>query len=156
MNSNLETKKSIIEKFIKKYSSKQEINPNSIEIIRGLEIENDLQFPMEYKYLLELSYKLYTPKLLDAISDNNIEMFDVQNFSDPNKLKEETREYEEAGMPKGYIGFANDCMGNMFCFKIDELKKKTDPAIYIFDHDYIKIEKVADTFYDWIDAYNRI
>lgn len=93
---------------------------------------------------------------MDYISDNDIDIYDVQDFIDPLKIKEETDEYINGGMPTGYIGFALDCMGNMFCFKYDELKEKKDAKIYIFDHDFCEINKVADSFSKWIKKFNSI
>lgn len=64
--------------------------------------------------------------------------------------------FQNAGMPTGFIGFALDCMGNMFCFKYDELKEKKDAKVYIFDHDFCEISEEADSFSKWIKKFNSI
>ena len=57
------------------------------------------------------------------------------------------------GMPEGFICFASDCMGNMFCFKIDECKDKQEAGIWFFDHDFCEIEKIFNNFNEWLEAY---
>ncbi|HEY6019507.1 MAG TPA: SMI1/KNR4 family protein, partial [Candidatus Paceibacterota bacterium] len=82
---------------------------------------------------------------------------DIQNFLLPSQMLEDTRAYEAAGMPKGYLAFSSDCMGNMFCFKIDECKiQLNDPSIWFFDHDFVEIESIANGFIEWLEKYVEV
>jgi len=120
------------------------------------EIENSLSIilPQSYKYMVQKYGDVYTPNLLDTIVDKDIELVDVQNFALPKQAAEDTIAYENAGMPKGYFAFASDCMGNLFCFRIDECNTiNNEPAIWFFDHDFSTMDKAFSNFYEWLSNY---
>ena len=81
-----------------------------------------------------------------------MEKYDLQNFIQLREINEMTRLNEQAGMPKGYLVFANDCMGNLFVLKKTELSKpQQDVPIYVFDHDYCEIKKISHSFLEFLD-----
>lgn len=145
-----------IVKFVNKWVVDSKKDPEIEQKIVSLEKTYGVTFPSKYISLLKEANPIYCPDLLDYISDNDMGIYDVQDFIDPSKIREETDEYINGGMLNGYIGFALDCMGNMFCFKYDELKEKEEAKIYIFDHDFCEINEVADSFSKWIKKFNSI
>ena len=152
----MESYEKVIDAFIEKWGRNVSVDPESTEKVGSAETRLGFEFPAPYKYLLSKSIRLHTPGILDKIVDLELDINDVQNFSDPADLIEETQAYEKAGMPSGYLGFAIDCMGNMFLFKIEELKIEANVAIYFFDHDFITVESVSPSFEEWISQYNGI
>jgi SMI1 / KNR4 family (SUKH-1) len=65
---------------------------------------------------------------------------------------------QDAGMPEGLIPFAQDSMGNKFCFAQDEAtgERKMDLGIYFFDHDLDEVFLEANSFAEWIESYTAI
>jgi len=62
-----------------------------------------------------------------------------------------------SGMPKGHILFASDCKGNMFCFKLNDCaNKQTDIAVWYFDHDLRTVNKVSNSFTEWLEEFNSL
>jgi hypothetical protein len=123
-----------------------------------IESELNIEFPEPYKYLLKRYSNYYYPRILEYISDNQINAFDLQEFIDFDEMVELTTTCEKAGMPIGFIAFALDCMGNLFCFQKKELQSDIhESKIYIFDHDYyVKITELSESFIDWIDSFKSI
>lgn len=147
----------IFQTFVEQWGSKSETKKSSDNDIQKLEATFEILLPEEYKYFINQCGDVYCPNLLDTICDNELELSDVQNFFLPDQAIKDTDAYIKAGMPEGYFAFASDCMGNMFCFKIEELKNKSiKPAIWFFDHDYVSMEKISDSFVDWIQKFNTI
>ena len=60
-------------------------------------------------------------------------------------------------MPKGHILFASDSEGNMFCFKLVECQnQQVDVAVWFYNHGLCTIEKVSDSFSDWLEQFNKL
>ena len=106
---------------------------------------------------------LYTPNILDAVcklnesEEKTKEVFDIQNFIALNEIVSATKNYIEAGMPAGFIAFANDCMGNLFLIKKNDcLSEIEDCNIYVFDHNFITIEKEYESLTDMLIFFNSL
>lgn len=68
----------------------------------------------------------------------------------PSEMIEQTKMYIQAGMPEGFLGFASDCMGSVFCFKVSEILNSEGAGIWFFDHDFCEIEKINENFNEWL------
>ena len=71
---------------------------------------------------------------------------------------EGTKMYWSGGMPDDLIGFGNDSMGNMFCFKKlpPDSKRPDDLPVWIFDHDFNKVSQISDSFDKWLKAFLKL
>jgi hypothetical protein len=145
---------SIVDEFVALWNVSETLAAANSHDIQELESPLGIKLPNCYVYLITEYGDIYSPNLLDVIVDKELELNDVQNFLHPNQMLEDTKAYEAAGMPKGYLAFASDCMGNMFCFKIDECKNQTIvPSIWLFDHDFLVIKPIANSFNVWLGNY---
>jgi hypothetical protein len=113
-----------------------------------------LPLPSGYKTLVSVYRDVYTPDILDAVVDQNLDLPDVQNFILPGEALEDTRLYVSAGMPEGYFGFASDSGGSMFCFSLKDLSEGTgESAVWFFDHDFVDMTRQSDNFLEWLRIY---
>lgn len=119
-----------------------------------LEAATQAKLPEAHAYLVTEFGDVYSPNLLDSIVGGDVDLNDVQSFLLPKQMAEVTREYEEAGMPEGYLAFASDCMGNLFCFKLEDCRMASnEPPIWFFDHDFVSMDVVAKNYQDWLARY---
>ena len=124
-------------------------------------IESHFKFhlPEDYKAALQAA-GLPRPsiKLLDAIVDRELAIHDAGGFYNAEEVIEQTSGWRKVGLPQNFVAFAGDGSGNMFCFNLDMLKRSSVPhaAVWLFDHDFIEMEIVAESFDDWIAAYCAI
>lgn len=146
----------ILEEFINKWGNLD--NQKFPEDGDFLEVEETLKIklPAEYVHLVKTYGDVWCPSLLDEIVDSNTCISDVQNFLLPTEMIETTESWQSAGMPKGYIAFASDCMGNVFCFKLSELSGNDNPSIWFFDHDFCEISKVSNSFIIWLKRFINV
>lgn len=150
----MNTSCSVVDKFVALWNKNEALVSATSHDIQKLESTLGIRLPNCYVYLITKYGDLYAPNLLDAIVEKELELNDIQNFLLPNQILEDTKAYEIAGMPEGYLAFASDCMGNMFCFKIDECKRQlNEPSIWFFDHDFVEIESIANNFNEWLGNY---
>jgi hypothetical protein len=61
-------------------------------------------------------------------------------------------------MPDTFIGFASDCMGNLFGFQrlAPSAVPPSDSVVYVFDHDFMEVSPVAPSFVSFLAAYIAI
>ncbi|HXU94460.1 MAG TPA: SMI1/KNR4 family protein [Gallionella sp.] len=145
---------SIVDEFVALWNANETLATATSHDVQELESTLGIKLPNCHVYLITKHGDLYAPNLLDAIVDKELELNDIQNFLLPNQMLEDTKAYEAAGMPEGYLVFASDCMGNMFCFKIDECKNQlSEPPIWFFDHDFVEIKPIANSFNEWLGNY---
>jgi len=127
-----------------------QIELNDIEITMGV------RFPEDYRTEI-LSVGLPRPSLalLAAISDQEVDLYDLAELSTPNVIVEETTDWWAIGLPKNLIVIGNDSMGNKFCFDVADLQGNTvaSAAVYVWDHDFDTVELVAASFPEWIGGY---
>ena len=147
----------IIKQFVHKWNRNETLKKSSKDEVKQVEKKLGIHLPDIYRHLVEQYGDLYTPDLLDAIVDNDLNFPDVQNFAPPAQALSDTDAYVQAGMPAGYFGFASDCMGNFFCFKLEDCKQtREDCSIWFFDHDFVEIWELSNSFINWIKSYNEI
>jgi hypothetical protein len=99
----------------------------------------------------------FCPGLLSGIVDGEHDLHDIQEFVGVDDLRGATSMYVSAGMDPGFVGFATDCMGNMFLFrKADCILGGEDAPVWFFDHDFVTIDEVAPSFVEWLKGYLTI
>lgn len=122
----------------------------------GLSLVEDqlsFRFPQAYVQFTNSHGFPYTPDILDTIVDSELDLTEINNFENPSQMLESTRAYEKSGMPAGFIAIASDSMGNLFLFKLAECRGDADAPIWLFDHDFGSMEKVAPSFAEWLSRY---
>ena len=108
----------------------------SREAIAEVESKLGYVFPASYKeYVLEYG-ATFVPDILDLVVEQELDLPDMQEFVLISELVSANEMYWSGGMPKGYVSFASDSMGNMFCFLRSE--ESTD-QIHFFDHDFCEV-----------------
>lgn len=117
-----------------------------------IEAELDCSLPLAYRYFLTSFGPLFVPPVWDAIVELELNVHPLREFLNPTEVVQATRSYWAAGMPNDLIGIAGDFMGNLFGF-IRVAKTNILPddlPVVLFDHDYVCVTPVADSFDDWI------
>ena len=106
-----------------------------------------ITLPTAFRAFAKSVGNVYTPNILDAITDRDLDHPDVQNFMLVTDIAAETSAYWQAGMPHNVVAFASDGMGNLFAFSRDVHDVVPDDApVLFFDHDFMTVETVADSF----------
>lgn len=146
-----------IDQFVASWNKKPDSHGATQPDLAALESQFGVTLPAAYKYLALTYGDLYTPDILDKVCDLEDEIIEVQKFLPVSQIAEITASCEKAGMAKGYICFASDCLGNMFCFKKEQCKTAPDDAqIWFFDHDFNDMEPLSLTFNEWIAQFNEL
>lgn len=146
-----------IDLFVKNWASKNVMVPiNSVDISE-LEVKLNSFLPDSYKYLISTYGLVHSPNVLTKICDLNADVSAVQDFLSLEDVFTLSNLYEMTGMPKGHILFASDCKGNMFCFKQSECSnKQTDLPVWFYDQGNCSVNKVANSFTEWLDEFNKL
>jgi len=111
------------------------------------------RLPSDYREaILEFGLPRPTIALLDTICDRNLDLDDVSDFFSPQDIVAHTEDWRDLGLPEELIAFANDCMGNLFCFAADPSNNSEQP-VFLWDHDDKSVETVAPSFTRWIENY---
>jgi len=146
-----------IDLFVKNWGTKQTMVPIEQRDIEELETTLTAVLPDSYKYLISTYGLVHTPNVMTKIVDLNVEVTDVQDFLSLDDVSSLSKLYEMSGMPKGHILFASDCEGNMFCFKLAECQNQQgDVAVWFYNHGLCTIEKVSESFSDWLAQFNKL
>jgi hypothetical protein len=150
-------KMEVFQEFATKYNNSEEVKKITKSEIQKLESEFDIYLPDDYKIFLLNFGNLWTPDILDIIVDNELDLNDVQQFWDVESIIFDKKNEFTSQMSIDMIPFASDCMGSIFGFLTFDLKEKRENcAVYFFDHDLEKVEKISNSFTEWIDKFNRI
>lgn len=146
-----------IDLFVKNWGTKQTMVPIEKHDIEALETALTAVLPDSYKYLISTYGLVHTPNVMTKIVDLNVEVTDVQDFLSLDDVSSLSKLYEMSGMPKGHILFASDSEGNMFCFKLAECQnQQVDVAVWFYNHGLCTIEKVSESFSDWLEQFNKL
>ena len=147
----------IFNKFITRFDKNDDLEKASVSDIEKLKKELRINIPNDFELFLTKYGNVYTPDILDIIVDNEIDLYDVQEFWTTERIIYDKQNEWTAQLSTDLIPFASDSMGNIFAFLTSDLKeKKKSSAVYFFDHDFDTVEKLTDSFSEWIDNYNRI
>ena len=146
-----------IDQFVKNWGSKNAMVPINSHDISALESKLNSFLPDSYKYLISTYGLVHSPNVLTKICDLNADVSAVQDFLSLEDMFSLSKLEERSGMPKGYVLFASDCKGNMFCFKLtDCASKQIDLPVWFFDHDFCTVEKVSNSFIEWLEEFNEL
>ena len=146
-----------IDFFVQNWGSKHTMTPIDHQDIAELESKFDAYLPDAYKYLLSSYGLVHTPNVLTKICDLGVDISEVQDFLSLDDVFSLSKLYEMTGMPKGYILFASDCKGNMFCFKLDDcMSKQVDLPVWFFDHNDKTVKQISNSFIEWIEEFNKL
>ena len=147
----------VIREFVETWNCNRALRTATTKEIRETEAAIGLTLPSGYKTLVSAYGNVYTPDILDAVVEQNLDLPDVQNIILPREALEDTRLYVGAGMPEGYFGFGSDSGGSMFCFSLEDLSEGTgDSAVWFFDHDFVDMTRESDSFLEWLRIYVEI
>jgi hypothetical protein len=147
----------IFKQFVSKYNGKDEINPQTEIQIQKLENEFNIYLPKDWKLFLLNYGSIWTPEILDIIVDDELDINDVQDFWDIEQIEYDKKNEWTSKITTDLIPFASDSMGNIFAFKINDIKTpKESSEVYFFDHDFDTVEKISNSFTEWINEYNQI
>jgi hypothetical protein len=122
--------------------------------LRETEASLSLALPGAYCRFVAQHGTPHCPALLGAIVEAGHELHDLKEFLAIDDIASATAAYESGGMQQGFVGFAVDCMANMFLFdKTDCLPRNDDAAVWFFDHDLVSVEREAPSFAKWLERY---
>jgi hypothetical protein len=109
----------------------------SEEELTHAETELGVLFPDSYRTFVLRFGAFHMPGLLRVIVDHEVALHALQEFFAAKDIVEVTTMYRTGGMRDDLVGIASDCMGNLVCFSMTDLKARRDDApIYFFDHDF--------------------
>jgi hypothetical protein len=111
----------------------------------AVEAALETKLPTAYREFITRYGTVYTPIILERITEKSIDHPDIQDFLDPRGAIEGTQGYWSAGMPGDIIGIASDCMGNMIGFRRCAVSVDDAPVVF-FDHDYVEVHEIAPSF----------
>jgi len=127
-------------------------SPATDQQIDRIGTELNTTVPEVYRHFMTQYGPVYTPDILDAIDDRQLDHPDVQNFLSPDEAVSATKAYWSAGMPSDVIGVASDCMGNLFGFR-RQTGTIDDAPVVFFDHDFVEVSEMADSFDEFLQWY---
>lgn len=117
-----------------------ELDKPSLNDWEKIERKFDCQFPIEFKYFLELMCSFSFPGDILNVSLGKTNGNDTIEFTYDYEMK-------EGGWQKELIPFYNIGNGDYFCLLSSECPKT---GVYYYSHEDGSIEKEADTFEQWI------
>ena len=138
--------------FVDRFCSGQLSSPIPNQELDAIEADLDTKLPCSYREFMVRHGAVFCPAVLDEITDRGLEFPDVQQFLEPKAAVEETKGDWTAGMPRDVIGIASDCMGNMIGFRRQSEPVDDAPVIF-FDHDYVEVSQIADSFDAFLGFY---
>jgi len=143
-----------VDDFVAKWGEKLEgCIKYSTKDLQTIESKTGVALPREYRHLLMTYGAIYTPNILDTVDDQEMDIADIQQFLTPDSLVETTLELREQGIISNeYIAFAYDACGNFFLLRKAQVKGEHN-SIHFFDHDFGTIEKIGDSFSEFIANY---
>lgn len=147
----------IFNKFRDRFNENEDLEKASESDIERLKSELGIIIPNEVKLFLTEFGNIYSPELLDLIVDNEIDLWDIQEFWTTERIIYDKQNEWTSQLSTDLIPFASDSMGNIFGFLTADLKQEKEScAVYFFDHDLETIKKVSNSFSEWINQYNQI
>ncbi|HLO53630.1 MAG TPA: SMI1/KNR4 family protein [Saprospiraceae bacterium] len=146
--------------FFNRFNDNSKISPSkpfTLKEFDSLEERFKIEFPKSFKYFALTYGNIWTPNILDLIDEKEIEISDVQEFWNAEKIIFVKENEWTSKIEENLIPFASDCMGNIFCFAVKDLiSRKEDCNVYFYDHDFDTIENLSLNFDEWIEQFNKI
>ncbi|MEO6254009.1 MAG: SMI1/KNR4 family protein [Ferruginibacter sp.] len=143
--------------FVDRFNKSEDSKTSTQAGIDLLEKEFKIYLPSDFKTFLLHFGDIWTPGILDLVVDKESDLNDVSQFWDVEQIIYDKKNEWTSSVSVDIIPFASDCMGNIFAFLANDLKRqKASSAIYFFDHDFDTVEKIAESFTEWIDKFNQL
>lgn len=143
--------------FAKRFNQSDDAKPATRTDIEKFEQDFGIFLPNDYRIFLSNFGNIWTPDILNLVVDKELEINDVQNFWNIDKIIYDNQNEWTSQIVPEIIPFASDCMGNIFAFLRDELKSPKESAhVYFYDHDFNTVEKVSSSFKRWIEQFNHL
>ena len=147
----------ILREFSNRFNKKDDLKKASESDIQKLESEFGITLPKDYKTFIAEFGNISTPDILFIIVDKKIELNDVQDFWDIESISYDKKNEWTSQISTDLIPFASDSMGNIFGFLSTDLTTENETiSVYFFDHDFDTVEKISDSFTEWINEFNII
>ena len=126
--------------------------PVSVIDIERAEAQLGARLPDDYSdAVLLVGLPRPTGALLHSICDQEADLADVAEFLTANEIVSTTQTWRPMGLPDSKIGFASDCMGNLFVF--DCAAQSRGSEVWLFDHETGETSLVAPSFRQWVQQY---
>ena len=140
--------------FVERFHKGESTALVSKDDIAFVEATSGVLLPTAYCTFLEQFGPIYTPDILDIVVLRKSPIIAVQEFLGPADVIENSADIGN----KGCVAFANDCSGNLFCFKrLPTAEPRLDDApIWLFDHETGKTSKVAPAFDTWLSNFTQL
>jgi hypothetical protein len=148
----MEPRTALQDRFVAKFHFGDLSEPVSEEALDTVEAELSTRLPEAYRRFMTRLGVVHTPDILRALTEEQIDHPDIQDFLAPQQIIAGTKGYWSAGMPSDVIGIASDCMGNMIGFR-RLLAPADDTAVVFFDHDFCIVRDLAPSFDDFLRWY---
>jgi hypothetical protein len=148
----MESRTTIHERFVDRFHFGKPAPPMTDAELDGIEVGLNTKLPKTFRAFMRRFGPLYTPSVLDDITNADLDQPDIQEFLSAKKAIEATKGYWSAGMPDNVIGVASDCMGNMIGF-LRSAKRADDAPVVFFDHDFVKVSEIAPSFDSFLKRY---
>lgn len=146
-----------IDVFIENWCGRSAMTPISLEDITELESSINHILPRAYKYLLNTYGLVRSPNVMSKTIDLDTKLAQVHDFLNVDDVSSLSRLYEMSGMATGYILFASDSSGNMFCFKRTDCDvQQDDCAVWFFNSGSYTTNLVNHSFIEWLKGFNTM
>ena len=145
-----------IDNFMKDWPAKKSISAIDTSDIAEVEARLSITLPDSYKYLLINYGLLHSPNVMTKTCDLSVDVSQVQDFFSLADVVALSELYQLTGMLDGYIIFAADSYGNMFCFNRAQCKTTTDDvAVFLVNNTVSDVTKIAESFSAWLLTFNN-
>lgn len=147
----------IFNTFNTRFNKNVDLEKASEADIENLNKQLNIIVPKDFRLFLTKFGNIYTPNILDIIVDKDIELPVIQEFWPTENIINDKQNEWTAHLSTDLIPFASDSMGNIFGFLAADLQEERETcSVHFFNHDYDTVEKVSNSFSEWIESYNRI
>lgn len=128
--------------------------PISHQDVSELESKLTMTLPDSYTYLLTTYGLIHTPNVLTQTCDLTVNINNVHDFLSLDDVDELSKLYQMSGMPAGYLLFASNSDGNMFCFQLaDCTQQNNDASVWFYDRNLGTVTRVSESFVTWLNGF---
>ena len=125
--------------------------------VRNLEQSLHISLPQSYRSFIMGHGAIKTPSIFTLAFDSESELKDVLEIIPFIEVAKFAHQPTPGGMPEGLLVYANDSLGNLFCFKRSLMAAPSDDSgVWFFDHEYCKTKKLFDSFDSWLTEYLKL
>ncbi len=144
-----------IDTFMQNWPAINSLKAIDTSYLAEVEEKLSITLPDSYKYLLANYGLLHSPNVMTKTCDLSVDVSQVQDFFNLADVAALSELYQLTGMLDGYIIFAADCDGNMFCFSRAECQSASDDvAVFIANSIVSEVNKIAESFTAWLLTFN--